>query len=298
MHDHAFHTRFPISLQLIPLTVAALLILSVTACRRNSPRKDPVQRKTLPTSTRQLTLVTYNVLADPYRAALRMPTLLAILKATEADIIALQEVTPWFWRMLRKQPWVRHYHRTPIGPGGGVPGGLLILSRFPITRTLVATMPGRQGRKGLLADLRVDNTTLAVVTCHLESFLADGKIRADQLALIFPLLQHAPDAVLLGDLNFAENAQPETKQLLKTYRDLWIALRKDAPGYTWDNERSTMARRAALAGEESRRLDRILWRSEQWRPHTVRIIGTRPVAPDLPDLFPSDHFGLMGVLQR
>ncbi len=76
------------------------------------------------------------------------------------------------------------------------------------------------------------------------------------------------------------------------------ALRKDAPGYTWDNERSAMAKKGAYTGEQSRRLDRILWRSAKWRPHTVRIIGTRPVAPHKPNLFPSDHFGLMGILQR
>jgi endonuclease/exonuclease/phosphatase family metal-dependent hydrolase len=284
------------------LALAALLALGAAACRRDTPRKEPGRRATAPirqlTPTRQLTLVTYNVLADPRRTTARIPTLLAILKASEADIIALQEVTPWFLRVLRSQAWAQRYHRTGSGPGDEVPGGLLILSRFPITRTVVAKLPGRQGRSALLADLLVDGATLAVLTCHLESLLAHGKIRAAQLAFIFPLIQHASDAVLLGDLNFGDEAQPETKQIPKTYKDLWTALRKDAPGYTWDNERSAMARQAALAGEASRRLDRILWRSASWRPHTVRIIGARPVAPDKPALFPSDHFGLLGVLQR
>lgn len=296
MHNHQTRQRRPGTA--FPLALVALLALGATACRRNRPRKDAEKPAPKATATRQLTLVTYNVLADPHRAKHRLPALMTILRATEADIIALQEVTPWFLRALQKQPWVRRYHRTPSQPGRGVPGGLMILSKFPITRTLVATLPGRQGRKGLLADLDIDGATLAVATCHLESFLADGKTRAAQLALIFPLLQHSPDAVLLGDLNFADKAQPETKMLPKTYRDLWTALRKDAPGYTWDNERSAMSKKAAFAGEQSRRLDRILWRSAQWRPHTVRVIGTRPVAPDKPALFPSDHFGLMGVLQR
>lgn len=298
-HDHGPHIRRHRCVETglaRALVLAALLTLGAAACRRDAPRKEPEQRAATP--TRQLTLVTYNVLADPRRAAARLPALLAILKATEADIIALQEVTPWFFRALLKQPWARRYHRTPAGFGGKIPGGLLILSRFPIARTLVAGLPGRQGRKGLLADLRVDGATLAVLTCHLESHLAAGKTRAAQLAVLLPLLQHAPDALLLGDLNFGDKVQPETKQLPKTYRDLWTALRKDAPGYTWDNERSAMAKGAAFPDEQSRRLDRILWRSTQWRPHTVRIIGTRPVAPGKPALFPSDHFGLMGVLQR
>jgi endonuclease/exonuclease/phosphatase family metal-dependent hydrolase len=264
--------------RMIPAALALTLVLGSGACRREAKSRGNGRRPTRPAATRQLTLVSYNVLADPRHAVARIPALLAILEATEADIIALQEVAPWFLRILAAQPWVRRYQRTPVGPGRGA--------------------PGRLGRSALLADLRVDNTTLAVATCHLESPLADGKIRAQQLAVIFPLLQHAPDAVLLGDLNFGDKAQPESKQLPKTYKDLWTALRKDAPGYTWDNDRSAMARLAALPGEYSRRLDRILWRSATWRPHTVRIIGTHPVAPDTPSILPSDHFGLLGVLQR
>lgn len=281
----------------ILLILAVVVGLGTGACRRKSSGHKASGGASVSHSTHQLTLVTYNVLADPSLADHRLPSLLALLKATDADIIALQEVTPWFLKALGRQPWIRSYHRTP-SRAGGAPGGLLILSRFPITRTLVAALPGRQGRKALLADLRVDRTTLAVLTCHLESPLKASKTRAAQLAVLWPLMQHAPDAVLLGDLNFGDKAQPETKHLPKTYRDLWTSLRKDAPGYTWDRERSAMAADGAFPGEQSRRLDRILWRSKQWRPHTVRVIGTHPVAPDKPGVFPSDHFGLLGVLQR
>jgi endonuclease/exonuclease/phosphatase family metal-dependent hydrolase len=300
MHSYKTNAHCHSSTWIFGIAMAALLTLGVTSCRQDTPRKDPPRRLATATATptRELILVTYNVLANPSQASARIPSLLAILKATEADIIALQEVTPWFLQTLVTQPWVRRYHRTPTGPKGVAPGGLMILSRFPITRTLVADLPGRQGRKGLLADLLVNGATLAVLTCHLESPLTDGKTRATQLEVLFPLLQHAYDAVLLGDLNFGDKVQPETKRLPKTYRDLWTALRKDAPGYTWDNERSAMANNGAFAGEQSRRLDRILWRSAKWRPHTVRIIGTRPVASHKPALFPSDHFGLMGILQR
>lgn len=291
------HARLSGALPRLLVLLAALVLLGSSGCRRGSSGDAPARGASTSSSTHQLTLVTYNVLADQSLADHRVPALLAILQATDADIIALQEVTPWFLKALVSQPWTRGYHRTP-SRAGGVPGGLLLLSRFPITRTLVASLPGRQGRKALLADLRVDGTTLAVLTCHLESPLQASKTRAAQLAVIWPLLQHAPDAVLLGDLNFGDKVQPESKQLPKTYRDLWSALRKNAPGYTWDNERSAMAKDGAFPGEQSRRLDRILWRSKQWRPHTVRIIGTRPVAPDKPGVFPSDHFGLLGVLQR
>ena len=59
-----------------------------------------------------------------------------------------------------------------------------------------------------------------------------------------------------------------------------------------------MARRGAFRGEKSRRIDRILVRSSEWAPGEVRLIGREPLAPGDRSLFPSDHFGLAGVLRR
>ncbi|MFH2010865.1 MAG: endonuclease/exonuclease/phosphatase family protein [bacterium] len=281
------------------ILLASLLAAAPAACRRKPSEGSGAQPAARRPTTTQLTLLTYNVLSDPRRAAERAPALLQILREVDADIVALQEAAPWFVKLLRDQPWFRsRYRTTSIGAANVAPGGLLILSRFPITRSLVARLPGRQGRVVLMADLRIDGTTVAVGTVHLESFLQDGARRAEQLKLVFPLLQHGADAILMGDFNFEEGAVPETAHLDKAYKDLWTALRRNAPGYTWDNERSPMAKRNAFPGEPSRRLDRILFRSETWRPHTVRIIGFRPVSQAEPVLFPSDHFGVLGVLQH
>lgn len=43
-------------------------------------------------------------------------------------------------------------------------------------------------------------------------------------------------------------------------------------------------------------LDRILPRSNSWRPHRVQLLGTQPL-DELRFLFPSDHFGVLAELR-
>jgi hypothetical protein len=59
-----------------------------------------------------------------------------------------------------------------------------------------------------------------------------------------------------------------------------------------------MAKAGAFAGEPSRRLDRILFRSKAWTPVSVEILGSRPISKRHGDIFPSDHFGLLAVFRR
>ncbi len=296
-------TGLPLGLLLSRLLLLWLLLplaSSPLACRREEARKSRARPIPPPSSVRQLTLVTYNVMGGGHREGTRLPALLAILRAAAPDIVALQEVSARTVAALRSQPWARRYHWT-LSPGARSPhGGLLILSRFPISRSLIADLPGDSDSNGLLADLRVEGAILAVLNCHLGSPPGAGQLRASQLAVIFPLMQHAADAVLIGDLGFGDKDQPETDKLDKSFRDLWSALRKDAPGYTWDREINPMTRPPIWNGPPGldRRQDRILWRSATWRPHTIRLLGDRPVSRHEPSLFPSDHFGLLGVLQR
>ena len=122
-----------------------------------------------------------------------------------------------------------------------------------------------------------------------------GPIRARQLALIFKTLAPFKSAIFLGDFNFGDGEEPETSQLNRGYTDLWLALQDGEPGFTWNIEKSEMARKGSFVGERSRRLDRILLRSKRYKPATIRIIGDQAVAPEI---FPSDHFGLVATIAR
>jgi len=244
-----------------------------------------------------VSFVTYNVLADPVGVRRRIPALMKLLEQSGADVIALQEVAPWLLGTLGRQGWVRHYHVTRFHGRVTAPGGQMILSRFPILRSSSHVLPGKQRRTVVIARLKIGDHTVAVATTHMESYLEDGPIRARQLDRIFALVKGEDNAVVLGDLNFGDGEQPETAHLHKRYQDLWLVLEPGKPGYTWDNERSEMARRGAFPKEKSRRLDRILVRAEGYRPSSVRIIGNEPVAGSR-ELFPSDHFGLVGEIVR
>ena len=241
-------------------------------------------------------MLTYNVLADPADADIRTDSLLRTIREADADIIALQEVAPWFVERLRREQWVKAYEFT-LGEGQSrAVGGLVIMSRLPIADKAYVPLAGRQRRGFLLATVRVGDHTLAVGTVHLESFLEDGPIRARQIDTVFAFLRRHPDAILMGDFNFGDREDPESSRLEAEYADLWLSLKPDEPGFTWDIDRSGMARRGSFPGERSRRLDRILLKSALWGPAEVRIIGDRPVAEG-GSVFPSDHFGLAGRIE-
>ena len=82
------------------------------------------------------------------------------------------------------------------------------------------------------------------------------------------------------------------------FRDAWREVHPKLPGYTWDIEKSRMAREESFPGEPSRRLDRVLFRSSHWTSTRAELLGTEPVSPKNKRLFPSDHFGLLVVFSR
>ncbi len=251
-----------------------------------------------PTGT--MTFLTYNVLAAPVSND-RIDALMEQLASSGADVIALQEVAPWFLERLDGEQWSAGYSRARSGPAGTAAGGLLILSRLPVKATQYQRLPGRAGRGVLVASLKGPRGHFKVATFHLESPLEDGKIRARQITAILKLVGPKGDAVLIGDFNLADGDEPETSLLAARapgYTDAWRALMKDAPGFTWNIEKSTMARLTSFPGEKSRRLDRLLLRIAGWRPSEAVIVGNEPVKKGDPSLFPSDHFGLKVVVEK
>lgn len=269
---------------------------------------------------RQLKLVTFNVLVDRVFHQQRTQGLLHILKKSNADVIALQEAAGWFLIPLLQKSWVKkHYHISRYKGRPVAPGGQFILSKYPIRRTFWDILPGPQQRTALYAELNVNGRSLTIATTHMESPLTDGPIRAQQLARMFKRLKTYDDAILLGDFNFGDGEQPETKTLDKNYFDLWTVLMKGKPGYTWDIPGNPLAKVGSFKGEGSRRLDRILVRSKHWRAQSIKIIGNRSVGKGkwfgsplyvtgnkaideahrnglMMEIFPSDHYGLVGTI--
>jgi endonuclease/exonuclease/phosphatase family metal-dependent hydrolase len=243
--------------------------------------------------SKSIKFITYNVLADQVEVEKRVPEIFKILKASDADIIALQEVAPWFLELLLKEPWVKNYQMPKVKDEILVARGLLLLSKTPITNILADFLPSRQHRGYIIIETKINNLDLKIGTCHLDSLLEDGAWRAQQLDVFFKLLNTSENAVLLGDFNFGDAEQPETTKIPADYIDVWLATNKDKAGFTWDIEKSEMAKKGSFPKEKSRRIDRILIKSKSVKPSAAKIVGD--IALDQKkELFPSDHFGLFG----
>jgi len=252
-----------------------------------------------------LLVATYNVLFDLHEAEhiyseRRRAACIALLQAQDADIVALQEVTPEFWAELLATPWIRERYHVSSGPdaAGLEPYGQALLSRWPLALELHAF----SARKRLL----VGRTTLAgrpltVAAVHLTSNQKDGAAdkRAEQLAVIGArLARDGGDAIVLGDFNFGDG--DEDAQLAGVaLQDAWRVVHPHHPGFTFDPVANPLATRMSRSGVAGR-YDRVLLRAptQALAPIDVVMFGERPFAEQGGHpMFASDHFGLCCLLQ-
>lgn len=243
-------------------------------------------------ATSRITLVTYNVWFGEYFTDERRRALLGILRAADADVIALQEVTPSLLAHLQDQDWLRdgYYFAEEVSVA---PYGVMLLSRRPVQRFVEYHLPSRMGRTLVIAEF----DELAVASVHLES-LGYAETRRKQLELIFPFLDEYPHAVLMGDFNMC-STWDENQHLDSRYIDIWPHLHPDEPGWTEDTDINTM--RLLVKNKRTQvRFDRVILRSadRSWQPVSIERLGTEPVSEELPEIFPSDHFGLRVRLMR
>ena len=260
-----------------------------------------VEHKEAPydSTVQALTLVTYNVWFSPFAFPERSIALLHIIHQYGADLIGLQEVTSEFLKIVLEQDWVREDYFISDFQGSTVqPHGVLLLSRLPIRRLFLHELPSALDRKVLVADILLNGQVTKAGILHLESMKKNARLRAKQLSEIFPLLEDAPHAVLMGDFNFDPSWPDENHPIDSRYQDLWSVLEPGKPGYTIDTDINIM--RFQQKGEPKKvRFDRILLATdpEGWRPEAIELLGTEPVKLEPQAVFPSDHFGLATRLQ-
>jgi endonuclease/exonuclease/phosphatase family metal-dependent hydrolase len=251
------------------------------------------------TSGGALTVVTWNAWFAPYCFEARFRALLEVVRSRRPDIVCLQEIVPESLEVLLAQPWIRDGYRVSDARGDTFEAyGVVLLSRLPVHALALHDLPSHMGRRLLVAEVDTGSGRLVVGTVHLESLKHNADLRADQLGIVFPALKAAgPDAVLVGDLNFCSSWAAENANLDPEFVDLWPALRGQAPGHTEDTDVNVMLRNVK-AKAKNVRFDRVLLRSAggAFRPRSIELLGTAPIAEASPDVFPSDHFGLAAVI--
>ena len=243
----------------------------------------------------RITVATFNIWFDPYHARARHEAILGLLEARRPDVIALQEVTSDSLALVMSTPWIRARYQPSDVDGRTLDRyGVVLLSRLPARRMTLLPLPSGMGRKLLVFELEVDGLTVHVATVHLES-LKESDARGVQLGVIFAHLEATEHAIVMGDFNFCSSWAEENARIGPEYVDVWPAVHPDDPGYTEDPTVNRM-RHQRKNPEKRVRFDRILVKSPVLRPLDVELVGTQPISPDLPDVFPSDHFGLFAAL--
>jgi len=244
-------------------------------------------------------LITDNVWFSDEYIDERSKALLKILDESDADCIALQEVTYHFIQLLLMKKWVQNdYYVSDIRGDTFGSYGVIFLSRFPIKKLSICELPSDMERIFLVAELGINQESMSISTVHLESMEQSADLRAEQLGAIFPLLANSDSSVLMGDLNFCSSAENENRNIDATYCDSWEIMRPGEPGYTMDSSTNRMLS-INTARENLSRIDRILFRQQdsKWALKKITLLGTSPITESDTNIFPSDHFGLLGELE-
>ncbi|MGZ5391348.1 MAG: endonuclease/exonuclease/phosphatase family protein [Mycobacterium sp.] len=243
----------------------------------------------------ELAVATFNIWFDDYHAEQRYLAVADLLCERRPDVIVLQEVTPAALEIFLDQPWVRHEYLSASAVGGDAGNyGMLMLSRVPITRANYSRLPTRQTRGFLEAGLAVNDARQIVCCLHLDSGKSSARLRGWQLRRIFRAQKSTEDAVLLGDFNMRD---AENNRIAPPYCDVWPTLRPHEPGFTEDTSINHM-RLDARNKKRQVRFDRVLLKGTRWRAASIELLGTQPISPELPRVFPSDHFGIECRLVR
>jgi tyrosyl-DNA phosphodiesterase 2 len=236
-----------------------------------------------------LTVTTFNVWFSEYYAQDRFQAIARLLSRNPPDVMVFQEVTPEALEVFLTQPWIRVRYRRAEITGAGVGNyGMLMLSRLPLGRVTYTRLPTHLDRGFLTAQLIVNGRPLVITAIHLESGKAASALRARQLGRVFGSLRRAENAIVMGDFNMRDT---ENAIITAAYRDVWPALRPDEPGFTEDTSINHM-RFDSKSKHRHVRFDRVLLKGDCWAATEIDLLGTEPIAAELPRVFPSDHFGV------
>ena len=201
---------------LIPALAAALLILPVAGA---VSWQEP---KTVTGNGFPIRIMTYN-LHNGFntKGYLDMEALARVIEESDADIVALQEISRG-WLIsgrLDMLTWLSQRLDMPYvsGPTADPFWGNAILSRYPITEYKSYDLPpGDLVIKRGLISVSIDlggGDTLRVIATHFHHIDGDSDIRQLQSAAIIDFWNGTSQTVILGDFN-AEPADPEI-QILK-----------------------------------------------------------------------------------
>ena len=250
-----------------------------------------------------LKIASFNVLSDLYESehtqtAQRIPIIIEHLRQCDADIIALQEVTPRLLEILLASDWVHDYQISESPQGETLEWhGLLLLSRLPFTLVEYRYSPRK---RVLIGKWLLNGKTLNVAAVHFTSDYNKNSVavRTKQLTILLEYLNTQPgDCLIVGDFNAKGNEQAEILTQ-NNFIDIWQTLHPEDPGYTFNPQANPLAALMSLTGL-SGRLDRMMLRSQDRDliSRKIELFACNPVLDIAGTIYPSDHFGILTQLE-
>lgn len=240
----------------------------------------------------ELTVATFNIWFNELHREQRYHAIAELLFREAPDVMVFQEVTRSALEVFLAQPWIRESYRRAAVIGDGN-YGMLMLSRLPVRRCTYTRLPSRLSRGYLAGEFTVNGLDLTIVSVHLESGKKASQLRARQMSRLWRAFGDDGDVVILGDFNMRDD---ESRAMDPRYRDVWPHLRPDDPGFTEDTSINHM-RYDMKDKHRQVRFDRVLLKGSAWRAADIGLLGREPIAPSLPRIFPSDHFGVLCRLE-
>jgi hypothetical protein len=193
---------------------------------------------------------------------------------------------------------------------GDCKGALLPYSNFFISKFPMAFAETRlyenDPKSFIVCRTMVNGRRLCLGIVHLKSGNCKefGDIRRREISETLKGLmeEEADDFFLMGDFNFKDIENEKNEELDSFFQDSWLVVYGESKrGFTHDLELNDLGKAMSdridqvkgTKGSNSR-FDRILFRSNRWKPKQVHLFGTEPVyvSPEGKRVFPSDHFGL------
>ena len=258
-----------------------------------------------------LSLVTFNLLNKPSRWHERRELVLAELRASQPDVIALQEVSlphnNACW--LAEQLGGYSVHTSPKTGALAEHEGIATLSRLPVEESHTLAL-GAQSRVAQVTRVRVGSRAIAVVNGHFMFHIYDHIKRTQQVQRVLNWLRldaaQVP-VVACGDFN----ATPEMRTI-QVMKESFTSAHEAAHGrepdwtcptplaYSLDGARKGLSRIGNFI--LTRRSD--VWRGTldyifvdgNFAVHQCDVILNQP-SPHDPTLYPSDHVGLYAEIE-
>lgn len=260
----------------------------------------------------RLKVVTLNLLIVLDQWEFRAPLIVSELSDLLPDIVLFQEASmiPNNAAQIASQlPGYQVYLAPDAGMKTGQEG-LAILSRPPVTCHEILDL-GLQNRKAQIVHVELEGSQFAIANTHLFWHDGDSPERVYQAELILDHLKVLPEnvnCILGGDFNDVPNSP--TIQLVKTQlQSAYYAFHGEEPIATFPTPLQRSWRYGVTKNSEKYQLEKQPTKTDEvhttidyiFASHSLSVTDCQRVFehpdPAHPEVYSSDHYGLMAILE-